>query len=444
VSAAAFENEEQNLFRRFALWAGLAMLFVRLSVLPEISFALLHVNTYILYIVGPPALLGAILTGAVGRTLRHRAGKIWLAFFCWMAIGLPFSSWVGGSVGEFKLYAEFSLPLLFIAGGMAVNWTEVRSLLTVMGVSGVVVIGFARFLAHEDNGRIEMTAGSGTIGNSNDLASHLILLLPFLFYILMDKRRVAAMRYAMILPAGYAFWVILGTASRGALIALAVSFLFVLWRASGKQRVAAVAVALALIGAAAVFLHGNEAERLESLFGAKHEEALESQESRSYLLKQSISYTLEHPIVGVGLGQFSNYEGKSSLEEGKSGNWHETHNAFTEVSSECGIPALVLFVLGIGSAMLSVNRVYGRARREGYPEIANACFCYLLSMVGFMVSITFLSNAFRFYLPAMIGVAIALNAAAERAMSAGTPSPSPPKEAPWAPPIPHRSRILHS
>ncbi len=104
---------------------------------------------------------------------------------------------------------------------------------------------------------------------------------------------------------------------------------------------------------------------------------------RSYLLKQSVVYTWQHPIFGVGLGQFSNFEGKSSLAEGKIGIWHETHNAFTQVSSECGIPASIFFVLGICSALFSVNRIYRRARREGDTEIANASFCYLLSMVGF-------------------------------------------------------------
>jgi len=160
-------------------------------------------------------------------------------------------------------------------------------------------------------------------------------------------------------------------------------------------------------------------------------------------LKQSLIYTMQHPMFGVGLGQFSNYEGQQSLAAGKVGNWHETHNAFTQVSSECGIPALIFFVLGIGSALLSVNRIYRRARRDGYKEIANASFCYLLSMVGFMVSITFLANAFRFYLPAMIGLAIALSTAAEREMSGGRLS-EPARTVGWVGPIPTRTRVART
>jgi hypothetical protein len=69
--------------------------------------------------------------------------------------------------------------------------------------------------------------------------------------------------------------------------------------------------------------------------------------------------------------------------------------------------------------MASVNRVYKQARRQGYTEIANASFCYLLSMVGYLTSIVFLSNAYRYYLPVMIGLAVCLTVCAQREMSGG-------------------------
>jgi hypothetical protein len=410
-------EDESNVFRKLAFRAGTLMLFMRVADLPDLLYAVLHFNTYLLYVVGPPAMLGAAFTGGIGRAFRFTGSWLWLGFLGCMLLSLPFSSWVGGSVGDFKLYVLFCFPLIFTVGGLAVTWSEVRSTFTAIGAAGVVVIAAARFLGDGNTGRIEL-AVSGSIGNSNDLASHLIFVLPFLLYIAMDQRRSTLIRMSMIVPAAAAFWIILGTASRGALIALGVSFLFVVLRGSAKMRMAAVVAGGGLIVAVPFFLHGNAAERLASMFGGTtHEEALESQDQREYLLKQSLIYTLHHPIFGVGLGQFSNYEGLQSVGEGKAGAWHETHNCFTEVSSECGIPALICFVAGIGYAMLSVNRVYRQARKQGYPEIATACFCYLLSMVGFMVSITFLANAFRFYLSAMIGLAAILTSVAQREMS---------------------------
>lgn len=418
-AASPLESAERDVLRKLAFRAGLGMLFVMMAVLPELLAAILHVNTYLLYIVAPPAIFGAVFTGGLGRTLRHRAAWMWVGFVCCMAISVPFSSWVGDSVSAIKGYAEFSLPLLFVVGGLALNFREVRSAFYAIGAGGLIVIFAARFLATEDNGRIDMASASGTVGNSNDLASHLILVLPFLLFIAMDRRRAAVIRYSMIVPAAYAFLVIFGTASRGGLIAVAASFLFVIFRGSARQRVAAIAVAVLLAVAVPVLLRGNAMDRLASIFGNDHEEAKESGENRSYLLKQSLIYTVQHPIFGVGPNQFANYEGKTSLAAGQRGNWHETHNSFTQVSSECGIPAVIFFILGIGSAFLSVNRTYRKARLEGYPDIANASFCYLLSMVGYLVTITFLSNAYRFYLPCMIGLAIALSTTAEREMSGG-------------------------
>jgi putative inorganic carbon (HCO3(-)) transporter len=404
--------------RKLAFRAGLAMLFVMMAVLPELIESLLHAHTYLLYIVAPPAIFGAVFTGGLGRTLRYRPSQFWILFFCFMALSVPFSTWRGDSVNALKGYAEFSFPLLFIVAGLTLTFREVQATFTTIGAAGLVLITAARFVATEDNGRLDMTTATGTIGNSNDLASHLVLVLPFLLFIAMDQRRAAVIRIAMIPPAVYGLWIIFGTASRGAVIALAVSFVFVLFRAQARQRIAVIAVGLILAIAVPFMLRGNAADRLASMFGGQHVEAMESQEARSYLLKQSLLYTVQHPLFGIGMAQFPNYEGRLSIEAGKVGNWHETHNSFTEVSSECGVPALIFFVLSIGTALLWVNRTYRKARQGGYTEIANACFCYLLSMVGFMVSITFLSNAYRFYLPAMIGLAVALTTAAEREMSA--------------------------
>src|SRR6185437_3589419 len=59
-----------------------------------------------------------------------------------------------------------------------------------------------------------------------------------------------------------------------------------------------------------------------------------SMDARRDLLMESIRVTLQHPIFGVGPGNFQAYT-KS---------WHVTHNTYTELSSETGIPGLALFL----------------------------------------------------------------------------------------------------
>jgi O-antigen ligase len=360
------------------------------------------------------------LTGGVRRALKYRATWYWVAFLAWMIIATFFSSWQGGSAARVYDYARVSFLLVFIVGGMAATWKEVRAVFFTIAAAGFVNLLSSRLFSSDSGGRISLQS-SGTIGNSNDLAAHLLLVLPFILYLVMDRKIPAVFRYTLLAPIAYGIWVILGTASRGALVALAVVFLYLLWSASPVQRILTLVAVVTIAASAFAFLPSNALTRLGSLFGEEHQEAKESGESRSYLFRTSVQYTLEHPLFGVGPDQFANFEGKERVSAGQIGSWHATHCAWTQISSECGIPALIFAVLGIGSAFEMVRRTRMEAKKKGFTDIANACFCYLIAMVGFLVAITFLANAYRYYLPAMIGLAMAIRSVSIQYMARTTP-----------------------
>ena len=73
--------------------------------------------------------------------------------------------------------------------------------------------------------------------------------------------------------------------------------------------------------------------RLKGTFNPKEDTAAAyaSTQDRQQLLWRSIEVTKEHPLFGVGPGNFAQL----------SGNWHVAHNSFTQMSSEGGIPALI-------------------------------------------------------------------------------------------------------
>ncbi len=406
---------ETHPVRRLSFYCCLATLFLRLSVLPELILFVTHVNTYLLYIVGPPAIVSTLLMGGVRRTFQSRAAYYWVAFFAWMVLATPFSSWPGGSAGRVLSYTRVDGIFLLVVGGMAVNWNEVRTIFRTIAAAAVANLASTRLFEQVANGRVSLEA-SGTIGNSNDLAAQLLLVLPFLLFFMMGKGRSIIVRIAMLALSMYGIRIILGTASRGALIGLGVAFLYILIHVSLPQKVVLVLGAAAITLVSLVTLPTATLHRLGSLFGGKYEEAAESSESRQYLFLTSLKYTIEHPVFGVGPDQFATYEGKASRAEGFHGNWHATHCAFTQVSSECGVPAFIFFTAGLGSAMLLVLRTYRKAKREGYQEIANGCFCYLLAMVGYLTALLFLAQAYTFKLPAMVGLAGTLSFAAMRTM----------------------------
>lgn len=409
------DDWEAQPIRKISFYCCLAALFLRLSVLPELILYVTRVNTYLLYLVAPLAILTTLLMGGVQRTFQERASKYWLAFFAWMILATPFSSWPGGSVGRLISYSRTDGIFLFLMGALAFNWHEVRVIFRTIAAAAVVNLASTRIFEDVASGRVTLQA-SGSIGNSNDLAAQLLLLLPFLMFFAMGRGRSIIVRIVVLGLLLDGIWVILGTASRGALIGLAVVFLYILIHASVPQRLALVVTAGAITMVAMVALPAVTRNRLGTLFGEKNGEADLSATSRQYLFRTSLKFTMEYPVFGVGPDQFSSFEGKTSREHGLHGDWHETHCVFTEVSSECGVPAFIFFTAGLGSAMMLMVRTYRKAKLEGYMDIANGCYCYLLAMVGHLVALCFLAQAYSFKLPAMVGLAVTMSFAAARTM----------------------------
>ena len=424
--------EENNPLRKICFFFSLATLFLFVTVLPELLLYITNTNTYLLYIFAPPAILGALLTGGVRRTLKFPAARLFICFFVWMVIAVPFSYWKGGSTATVSVYARFTLPLLFVAGGIAVTWKELRAVFNTIALAGIVNLFAARIFNHVDEGGRNSLTASGTIGNSNDLAAHLLLVLPFLLFVVRDSQRNRFFRYPLVTGIAYGIFIIIGTASRGALLAMTAVFLFMLWRGTTTQRILALAVGGGLALTIPLLLPGSTFTRLGTLLGDKNTAATESADFRQALFRTSVRYTIQHPIFGVGPDQFSNYEGNESVENGVRGAWHATHCSWTQISAECGIPALIFFVSALGSALWLVHKTWREARDRGYQEIVNACFCYMTAMVGFLVAVSFLSNAYRFYFPVMIGLAISMRVVAVRTMGAAQPASAPamPRTAP--------------
>ncbi|MGA2184809.1 MAG: O-antigen ligase family protein [Bryobacteraceae bacterium] len=390
----------------------------------ELAYYILGFNPYLLYLVAPPAILFGLFTGSLQRTFRHRAPFYWMAFYAWMILATPFSHWQGGSFNR-VVDGRINLILLVVVGGLATNWKEIRAVLYTLAAAAVTNLLTARFFMDSTNGRISVGLTGFDIGNSNDLAAQLLLVLPFVLFIALGRKRNLLIRIPLLAMIAYGMWIILGTASRGALIALAVVFVVFLWLGSMRQRMAMLLAGAVIAATVSVALPEATLARLGALFGERHEEADESQASRLYLFQKSLLYTVQHPLFGVGPDQFANYEGGTSVAEGHVGSWHATHCTWTQVSSECGIPALIFYVCGVGSALALVIRTFRSARHLGHTEIANACLCYLLGMAGFLVAITFLANAYRFYVPAMISLAVSMSFAASEELSASGGADSP-------------------
>ena len=107
--------------------------------------------------------------------------------------------------------------------------------------------------------------------------------------------------------------------------------------------------------------------RMVSIFDENKDET-GSRQARLDLMEEAVHVFLEHPVLGVGLGQFVNYDPSGRKEA-----WNVTHNAMLQVATELGVVGLVPFFFLIVRAGLAARLPAGaRARPLAAPAAVPA------------------------------------------------------------------------
>jgi O-antigen ligase len=381
-------------------------------------------DTYILYFLVPPALIAMLASGGLRRALQWNLARYWLGFAAWLVLGIPFSSYKTGSLLMVGGYLRTEFIMLFLIAGLLLTFTDLRRLMRVMVYAALVEVFMSRFLQSDElRTRLELT--TGTMSNANDFAAQLVMMLPFLLIPLLSRKRNLLLCSLSLLGLGYGLYLILRTGSRGAMLALAVLALVSFWRVSAGWKIAfSVLLPAAAVGLG-LLLPPETVHRLLTLEDSESQandpvshEAAGSLEERRFVLQRSLWLTITHPVFGVGTGEFMDAEARVARNEGRRGDWHETHNAYTQVSSEAGIPAFLFFAGALASGFLLLRRIRLRSRSQPSNErndlLGAAVTALSLSLLGFCVAIFFLSLAYRFYLPALGGMIIVVARVAEQ------------------------------
>lgn len=413
IAAPYALDEAQSAARKIAFSFGVGLVFVRFSMLNELLSYIEGRNFYLLYFFAIPPLLGLFVSGGIARVLRERSGILWLCFGVWAVIAIPFSIWRGGSAHTVWAYWRSELLMMFVIGGITRTWCECRVVMLAIAAAAAVNIVSIKLFGQEDmTGRRSLDFG--TVANANDLAGHLLLVLPFLVWVALSCRPLM-LRVAALGGLSCGVYLVLASGSRGALVALAVDVLFFIFAASRRYRVGFWLLASFLFVITIMVIPSRVANRLLSFSSSQSgasEEALGSSESRQTLLWDSIICTLRNPIFGIGPGQFVTYEGTKEELQGTGAYWHGAHNSYTQAASECGIPGLLLYLAAIWSSWRLLKAVGRHAIRN--PQLlgaADGILCIRLAVVGFCTAAFFLNFTYTFYLPAMTGLAIAMASA---------------------------------
>jgi O-antigen ligase len=269
-----------------------------------------------------------------------------------------------------------------------------------------------------EDGRFDIP-GSLFYSNANELGLALLLgVASFLFLIFqtgMPTRILGA--GGILLCVLYA----LKTGSRGCMLAAVALFLLIFL--SSRNKLTTAMFALPVIALSLLFLPSATVHRL-LLFGINSSElqaqsesdasAIGSQVQRQELFKKSLYYTVTHPLLGVGPGQFAVAVDGDAAKQGVHSAWLGTHNSYTQVSSECGIPALICYCAVLVLSFRTNWRLYQQSRDNPVlKDVASLSFCLLAGILVYAVSTFFFHIAYSGVLPSLAGFSLALRLAAE-------------------------------
>ena len=309
-----------------------------------------------------------------------------LLLFGHLCFTIPFSPiWRGGA---FQRVLEFSkvVPIVVVMTMAVTTLTRLRRLLFVQTASVGAVVAVTLLKGSYARGRLSGVI-QGTYVNPNELALAIVITLPLAMAFLLRTRK--GLRKVIWGPIVVTMiFGVLKTVSRAGFLALLVAVAVCLWEFALKGRrlylvvltgMLGLVLCLSSIGPLRTRLSGtfNPQDNLGSAYG--------SAEARRYLLRRSLEVTAQHPLWGVGPGNFQIV----------SGFWEVTHNSYTQLSSEAGIPALLLYLMILCRAFANIRAV----KREPGAPAENLLFAGALraSLVGYLVGSFFDSLAFEFF-----------------------------------------------
>jgi len=285
----------------------------------------------------------------------------------------------------FKSPIVFVMCLFFIESERSVKEFEMTLVISVLAM---MTVGFYQFFIEgASSARLESV---GMFGNSNDLASVIVMVIPFALVPAFSAASSLVPQAVGILFSGFSLLLIWFTRSRGAMLALAAQALTAMNFGGSSKRWLGTMLLAGLLGAGyftAIKVMPRDAEDMEI-----------SSESRITFWKTAVNMTLHNPIFGVGFDEFpANYDSYST---GVKYVWglRTAHSSWFLAFAESGVIGGLLFV----TFFLMVLRTAWR-NRQRWPA-------QFYALAGYGVAMSFLSHTYTFYFYLLAGLVIASDA----------------------------------
>jgi len=439
-----------------AFYLTMAFVFVVYARFPEILDMLTGSALHLARVLMVLVFLTTLLFAGGLRAVFSKIGVGMLAFTLWMCICVPFSIWRGGSARTLRDSWILSLFSFVIIAASVQGLDQCRRLMYTLAAATAFMEVITFTIGRVQSGRLALLGG--TLGNANYLAMMLLMGVPFCLLVLQTKAGLSLLKLISLLTLLAVPVTVAGTGSRGGLVALGVMFLIYFIPLPASQKLVAAMVALILAVVSIVGSARGALERYKTMFSnpdqirvsADERSAMESAELRRELLLSSLQLTMRHPLMGVGPGMFAVANADYTQEtkgQADFNAWHETHNTFTQLSVEDGLPGLFLYCLTILLCFQVVFSVSRRARNNpAMASVVPMALALRLALVAFIGTSLFASNAYAYYFPMLAGLCVAFERAVAAPFAAAPASPQPqPKQrvvaAELRPPVPRTGNV---
>ena len=233
-------------------------------------------------------------------------------------------------------------------------------------------------------------------GNPNEMAIHLVVFVPIALALGIAARNLIA-RAVYIVSALIMIGGVIVTQSRGGFLGLLATSMILAWKLGRNRRLKVIILLTISLIIFIIAVPGNYGTRILSIFEPSLD-PVGSADHRRDVLIQSIWVTLRNPL-GIGIGNFP-IVGKGNL---------ETHNAYTQVSSELGWAAfatyLIFLIHPLRKLSLLERVLLGSKDQKWLYSITVGTYA---SIVGYMVSSFFGPVAYNWHVYYIIAFAVCL------------------------------------
>ena len=325
--------------------------------------------------------------------------------------------------GEMYGYYWKAIAISVVTTGLVIDRRRFRFLVMLIAFA-IGFLGAKRgFLGLLTGGARYYDGPGGFMSDNNSFALVLNMILPLLAAIILTEKQ-RYLKVAAGVVAALCVATILFTFSRGGLLTLAAIAPLLIWRSRHRVAVTLV-VALALAG-----FYFWTSDRFTQDYVERAQTISDYQEDRSAMGRLNAWHTswgvfLDYPAFGVGPNNLEVVYRAYSPEPER---FRVSHNAYLQILCECGLPALLLFLAAIGSALWSL----GKTRREARDSWVEVYARMLqISILAFCIGSMFLSTAYSELLYQLVAMSVSLAVIARSEESAEAAVPVPMAAEPW-------------